>query len=597
MSAQPPLGETNEPSRTAAWLGRSWMAAVLYLALTLVMTFPLVLHFASAVPHGAVDLWQNYWNFWWWEKSLLDLHQHPYWTEYLFHPSGASMVFYTHSTVNMLVSLPVTALFGSAAAYNFCVVLGLWLSGFTMYLLVRELTGEARGAFLAGLVFAFFPQHVEQTLEHLNLFSTQFMPLAVLFLVRLGRAGGWFNIAGLAVAYALNALTDWHLGILLSLTLVPIAIVLLVRRARPAAHFSRDVGIAAAIAIVLMLPGVWPLIDGLASGEEYFRKGSEDKGIDLLFAFVPSDHHPIWGALTFDFYESRRAYRAAGFLSYLGYVPLGLLIFALLRRTKGGVLWTCIFLGGLVLALGARPYWGGELYENVTLPFAWVSKLPVISLMRVANRWLIIASLGLAVMAGLGWSALRRPADWKFYLLAAAILLEYLWLPYPIQRIELSPYYDRIANSGTKGAILDIPFTPNGRSVLNMVAQTRHGRPIAGGYLSTLPPKALKAIQEDSELSQLEGLNPKLERPIDWEHLIGLGFEHVIMHKDRSPEGARKLREELEPKDLFRLKALDHHVPIPQEDWDAIRASLEQAAGAPVHEDEAIIVYRIGNGQ
>jgi uncharacterized membrane protein len=172
-----------------------------YLLIALAMTFPLVLNFRSSVPLGAADLWHNYWNFWWWKQCLLTLHQHPYWTQFLFHPSGASLVFYTHSPLNMLVSLPVNVLFGPAAAYNFCVVLALWLSGFGAYLLVKDLTGHSRGAFLAGIVFAFFPQHVEQTLEHLNLFSTEFMPLAGLFLLRLGRTG-MVEQAGLGVFYA-----------------------------------------------------------------------------------------------------------------------------------------------------------------------------------------------------------------------------------------------------------------------------------------------------------------------------------------------------------------------------------------------------------
>ena len=157
-------------------------------------------------------------------------------------------MFHTHSPLNMLVSLPVNVLFGPAAAYDFCVVLALWLSGFGAHLLVQDLTGDARGAFLAGIVFAFFPQHVEQTLEHLNLFSTQFMPFAALFLWRLGRAGGWRNWAGLGVCYALNALVDWHLGILLTLPMVPLAVAVLVRRERAMKSILRDLVLAAGLA-------------------------------------------------------------------------------------------------------------------------------------------------------------------------------------------------------------------------------------------------------------------------------------------------------------------------------------------------------------
>ena len=97
----------------------------------------------------------------------------------------------------------------------------------------------------------------------------------------------------------------------------------------------------------------------------------------------------------------------------------------------------------LVLALGARLCWGGEILERPLLPFALLAEVPVLSLMRVANRFLVISSLALAVLVGLGWTALRVRSDAKFLLLASLILIEYLWLPYPLQQVEVSPFYRR----------------------------------------------------------------------------------------------------------------------------------------------------------
>ena len=524
------------------WIAREWLRAI-YLLLALAMTFPLVLHLRSSVPSGAADLWQNYWNFWWWKKSLLELHVHPYWTSYLFHPSGTSLVFYTHSPFNMLVSLPVNVLLGPAAAYDFCVVLALWLSGFGTHLLVRDLTGDSRGAYLAGIVFAFFPQHLEQTLEHLNLFSTQFMPLAVLFLLRIGRSGGgWVDGVGLGICYALNALVDWHLAILLTLLLLPLAVAVLVRRERAAQSILRDLALAAALGAVLVLPLAWPLFDGMLGGAGYFQKLPEEQGIDPWFLLVPGPQHPFWGSLTSAFYERYRAYPAAGFLCYLGFVPLGLGILSVLRRQPGAALWGGIFLVSLVLALGAQLRWGGELLGPPRLPFALLAELPLLSLMRVANRFLVISSLALAVLVGLGWAALRVRSNARLLAFSSLILVEYLWLPYPIQRVELSPFYAELAASPREGAVLDIPFSANNRTVMNMVAQTVHERRIAGGYLSTRPPESIEAIRRDPVLSQLEGLDPKLSGALDREHLLALGFDTAILHKDRRRDEWERLR-------------------------------------------------------
>ena len=42
------------------------------------------------------------------------------------------------------------------AAYDAALLAGFWLGGFFTYLLVRDLTGEPRAAFVAGLIFATF---------------------------------------------------------------------------------------------------------------------------------------------------------------------------------------------------------------------------------------------------------------------------------------------------------------------------------------------------------------------------------------------------------------------------------------------------------
>ena len=136
-------------------LDNGCVALAVYLFTTLLMTFPLALSWRTALPAGDGDIWQNYWNLWWWKQCLLD-GMNPFHTSYLFFPNGTDLVFQTHSPFNQVLSMPVNLLFGEAAAYNFCVMFGLTVSGFATYLLVREITSDAKAAFLAGLVFAYF---------------------------------------------------------------------------------------------------------------------------------------------------------------------------------------------------------------------------------------------------------------------------------------------------------------------------------------------------------------------------------------------------------------------------------------------------------
>ncbi len=588
------------PSRISTKLDSPLIAAGFYFVLTIFMTWPLALRIGNWVPTGAVDLWQNYWNFWWWKTALFEQHQNPYRTPYLYFPTGTELVFYTHSIFNMLASMPVNLLFGPAASYNFCVVLALWLSGLGAYLLVKELTGDSRGAFLGGVVFAFFPQHMEQTLEHLNLFSVQFIPISLFFYFRLRRLCGrkvvWGDAVGLGLCFALNALTDWHLGIKLMLILVPLIVLDAIRRAEMIPFFMRDLAISGGIATLLTLPAVFPLLRGLLAGESFFQKAAEDKGIDPFYLFLPSFHHPLLGFLTRNLYV-HRAYESAGFLCYLGFVPVGLAGLAVFRKQKGVWLWVTFFFVSLALAVGAHPYWHDRLHSNLTLPFAIFAKFPLLRLLRIANRFLIITSLALAVLVGFGWRVLKSKSDLQFGSLLALILIEYLWLPFPLQRIELPAFYQALARSTRHGAVFDIPFTVNGLTVRNMIAQTVHGKPIAGGYLSTVPPGPLEAITSDPALSDLMGLDPRLERPIDVRHLRELGFAVVIMHAEATNSYAAKKRADSDPKDLFQRKILGRAGGMKDEKYAAIRKELESQCGPPLYEDGEIVAFPIPEGR
>lgn len=68
-------------------------------------------------------------------------------------------------------------------AFNLLVFLAYMLSGFSMWLLVRYLTGNGKAGLVAGLIFAFSPWHYGQY-AHLGLVAQQWMIFALYFLIR-----------------------------------------------------------------------------------------------------------------------------------------------------------------------------------------------------------------------------------------------------------------------------------------------------------------------------------------------------------------------------------------------------------------------------
>ncbi len=115
-----------------------------YVLLALVMTYPLVLHLGSSIPGDGFDGWQNYWNLWWVKTALLDLHQSPYFTHYLYYPAGYSLLFHTLNIFNSFLSLPVQLAWGLAASYNFVVLFSFVMGGYGAYLLALKAIGSKR---------------------------------------------------------------------------------------------------------------------------------------------------------------------------------------------------------------------------------------------------------------------------------------------------------------------------------------------------------------------------------------------------------------------------------------------------------------------
>ena len=567
-------------------LADSYVAAAAYLLATLLMTFPLALSWRTALPAGDGDIWQNYWNFWWWKRCLLE-GMNPFQTDYLFHPSGTDLIFHTHSPFNQVLSMPVNLLFGEAAAYNFCVVFGLTVAGFSTYLLVREITADASAAFLAGLVFAYFPNLVEQTQEHLNLFAIQFIPLALFYLLRWGRSSRTVDALAFGACFGLNALCGWHLGLKLALIVTPVVTWIAWRNRRQWSVYARGLGLAAALAVLIVLPAVTPMVTSLAGGADYLTKPPVPRGIDASYLFTPSYANPLFAPLVESRYADR-TYQAAGFVCYLGIVPVLLAAFGTWRAPRRALGWLALFALGVILAIGVDPSWNNARHEMDFLPFGLLRGIPLLENLRVANRFMLVAGLGLAVLVGIGWQQLGRKRRWALPLAAILVLAEYCWLPFPIRKVEISPLLQQVANR--PGAVLDIPFHQRSRTVHNMLSQTVHGKPISGGYLSTYPPATLDAIDSELALSSLAGVSSE-EAVVDFERLRELGFQTVIIHKYRLQSLQQRLRETSDPRDTLEWKRILRLGGFPDATARALREQLDDALGSAALEDENLAIY------
>ncbi len=300
----------------------------LYTLLALLMTYPLVLQWTTAVPGDGVDSWQNMWNMWWLKRALLEGHN-PFTTTMIYYPQGASLLLHTLNPFNFIISLPVHAIFGLVVAYNTALIFSLVAGGYGAYLVARDVTQDSRSALLAGGVFSCSSYILAQALGHLNLIAAEWIPFAVLALRYASTSPSIKTIGIAGLCMAINVSCDWqyYLFILLWGGWYALAIFWYGRTLRAVMPVVAAIGVS----LVLVLP---VLIPTAALARETPRADTGDSyrigtSADLTDFLIPSQLHPLWG----DVSAQAQVYKADSIIhnktAYLGSVALALAVFGL----------------------------------------------------------------------------------------------------------------------------------------------------------------------------------------------------------------------------------------------------------------------------
>ena len=241
---------------------RALTAFLLYLAITLAMTWPLAAGINRDVPGDLGDSLLNMWILGWSAESVPrvitgELSYAHAWDANIFHPEPLALSFSEHLFGQALQILPVYYLTGNLIlCYNLLFLSTFVLSGFAMYLLVRDVTGNANAAFVAGLIFAFVPYRIAQV-AHIQTLSSQWMPFALYGFRRYITTSRGMALVGGAAALLMQ---NWSCGYFL-LFFAPLVLLFVVHQV-VAAGRVRDVrvwlGFAAAALVVTL--GTWPFL-------------------------------------------------------------------------------------------------------------------------------------------------------------------------------------------------------------------------------------------------------------------------------------------------------------------------------------------------
>ena len=162
MNSEPPRPR---PARELA------LAAVFFLAVTVLMTWPQAAHLGDAltdVGDAKLNARILQWDFAQTLRDPLNLYQLNF-----FYPTRYVLAFSENLYGVAVFGFP--ALWSGASAlfnYNLLLLLGMFLSAISAWALSREVTGDPIASVLAGLVFAFVPWRFSQ-LPHLRFDKTR----------------------------------------------------------------------------------------------------------------------------------------------------------------------------------------------------------------------------------------------------------------------------------------------------------------------------------------------------------------------------------------------------------------------------------------
>jgi hypothetical protein len=164
---------------------RAWHALAAYVVLAIVATWPLAAGIGRDVAADLGDPVFVMWVLAWDCQQMLAIlggdvsRLFTFFDANIFHPVPLTLAYSEHFIAQAVQILPVWALTGNPIlCYNLLYLSTFVLSGLGAYLFVRELTGNPRAAFVAGVLFAFAPYRFPQS-SHLQVMSAQWMPFAL----------------------------------------------------------------------------------------------------------------------------------------------------------------------------------------------------------------------------------------------------------------------------------------------------------------------------------------------------------------------------------------------------------------------------------
>ncbi len=509
--------------------GRLARAGLLYLFLTLLLTWPLAarLHLMDA-GDSAFFAWAIGWELHALGTDPASLPHGP-----IFHPLPFTLGMDEPVLGTTLLVAPL-ALFTDDAVllYNVARLLTFFATACTTYLLARGLGCAEAPALLAGAAFAFSPIRTDQ-IAHLSTLGTQWLALVLLYLFRFFREGRRLDAVLAALFFVLEALACGYHGVI-GLVILPVAALPLFW-----GRLSRAPGAALGMALagVALLP-VWMMHRSALAPLQYARGTAETVHYSAALEtfLATSSWNWLYGEVLRPFRDTEANNLFPGFvLPVLAAAGAYALWRAGRRPSREAAALGLIALAAVLVALGPEVrLFGRTLFPG---PFGALRDLvPVFTMIRVPSRAGVYLALPLALLAA---KALTVTGVRPFHvaLLGVLALAETVIAPIPMPgwsrvvdtRRAPPPVYQWLAAQPGRPAVIELPLLdidgilerPAYHESIYLVHQTRHWKPLLNGYAGIEPPHYVRLRESALRFPSAASLS----------EFRGLGARYVIVHR------------------------------------------------------------------
>lgn len=487
------------------------------------MTYPVAFQLKDSVLGKMGDNIYFVWLVRWYQTAFLEGGGHPFFNPLMNYPQGWNLSTTDTALASVLPGVPFSYFFGPIAGYNIAMLITFVLSGFFMYLWVRNLTHSRLAGILAGTLFAFSPYRMAHFLAgHLNLSGTEWFPLffwGLSTLLRPGKKINWIFVVLTALSLGAIAFTSmYYLYMTLLMSGIFVLIYLLFTHFKALAN--KTFWFQLLLAGILVLPFFYfalrPFITlssagGIASRSVEYANMYSASPTDF---FLPSSDHFLLGKWVSQHFDRSLWIEGSFYISLVGFI---LTLIALIKNKKSEQRWFIwsafgVICVSFILALGINLHWNnqqvmwqvpaflqpliGKAETAIHLPAYWLfTRLPFFDKMRAIMRFGVFVVIFVPVLAGIGFTEIsKRLSPLKQSLLTIALVAIVLFEFYPgSYEHQMSQPKPRavdlwLAGQPDDGAVVQMPFSASSDQA-QVYYTLFYNKPFTGGFFNANQPE------------------------------------------------------------------------------------------------------------